>query len=633
MLKHHYRGVSSLATATAHAQAVRHVPPADADAGTALELVAEAAADDADARRALPHRAAPSVFADARARPQGRRDWVAVVPAAAVARARHRLLPRPPATQPVFASAEWPHTIAVYAAPEAERRTRDASRARGRARAFTRMGEWVDYGTRSTGRRHASDRSATTGSTPTSRTGCGRIRSRSCASATRACSATRGRRHERVTSSRPASRSVAGSSSASPPSRAFALDGRMMVMATQTGFAVGGRGEARLGVRDASHVALGVEYLADVGTNGFFRLGWGTVPQLADGGDRRDHEPAAHTQRDRRSPLLRHRPRGRARRAARHSRRLRGAQPVGRRLHRWRQRGGGVLDALPALLICIVCSSRTRRARRTGRARRRRQRYLRRPRRQDGVGAGSAARAAARDHRRRIRAPAHARAIGSRSARSTVAKSGASVSVAHADRRSREARARRRPRAPRRRASARSSIRGQSRSPRARARTAPVRARRTTPGASAADRRSRRPRARWRGRRRSASRPRSASAAGPQLLAADPQTPYRRADRERDRESCARRSERATSRWPRRRATNIDDRDPRIAQLARQLDGADTVDARSRRRSDRARGAWAAARSSRFSMRHAIARFGPRVSTCGPPGEPGLHAHRAPPRW
>jgi hypothetical protein len=54
----------------------------------------------------------------------------------------------------------------------------------------------------------------------------------------------------------------------------------MMVMATQDGFAVGGRAEARLGDRDASHVATGVEYLAAVGTNGFFRLGWGTVPKL-----------------------------------------------------------------------------------------------------------------------------------------------------------------------------------------------------------------------------------------------------------------------------------------------------------------------------------------------------------------
>jgi hypothetical protein len=57
------------------------------------------------------------------------------------------------------------------------------------------------------------------------------------------------------------------------------LDGRVMVMATQEGFALGGRIEGRLGDRDASHIALGVESLADVGTSGFFRLGWGTIPR------------------------------------------------------------------------------------------------------------------------------------------------------------------------------------------------------------------------------------------------------------------------------------------------------------------------------------------------------------------
>jgi len=58
------------------------------------------------------------------------------------------------------------------------------------------------------------------------------------------------------------------------------LDARAMVMATSEGFAVGGRGEARLGDRDASHLALGVEHMADIGTSGFFRLGWGTVPRV-----------------------------------------------------------------------------------------------------------------------------------------------------------------------------------------------------------------------------------------------------------------------------------------------------------------------------------------------------------------
>jgi hypothetical protein len=54
----------------------------------------------------------------------------------------------------------------------------------------------------------------------------------------------------------------------------------MIVMAAQDSVAFGGRGEARLGARDANHVALGLEYLASVGADGYFRLGWGTVPRL-----------------------------------------------------------------------------------------------------------------------------------------------------------------------------------------------------------------------------------------------------------------------------------------------------------------------------------------------------------------
>ncbi len=58
------------------------------------------------------------------------------------------------------------------------------------------------------------------------------------------------------------------------------IDGRLSVAATQSGFQPGTRFEGRLGVREASHIALGFEYLADVGASGFFRLGWGTVPKL-----------------------------------------------------------------------------------------------------------------------------------------------------------------------------------------------------------------------------------------------------------------------------------------------------------------------------------------------------------------
>lgn len=58
------------------------------------------------------------------------------------------------------------------------------------------------------------------------------------------------------------------------------LDTRGMVMASQEGFNVGGRAELRIGNTQGSHLGLGVERINTVGTAGFVRLAWGTVPKL-----------------------------------------------------------------------------------------------------------------------------------------------------------------------------------------------------------------------------------------------------------------------------------------------------------------------------------------------------------------
>lgn len=58
------------------------------------------------------------------------------------------------------------------------------------------------------------------------------------------------------------------------------LDARGIVIATTSGFEVGGRGEFRIGVEDSTHVAIGGEYLGEAGSDAFVRLGWGTVPGL-----------------------------------------------------------------------------------------------------------------------------------------------------------------------------------------------------------------------------------------------------------------------------------------------------------------------------------------------------------------
>ena len=267
-----------LAAGTASAQAIRHVPPGDVEAGKQLELVAEAPATT------------PTLVAHVR--PRGstaykaielvRKDdahWVAVVPAETVA---------PPGVdyylvagdQPVFASPDWPHTMAVRSSAEDERRGRDLMRVRSRRSKVSTMGEWVEYGRRSIGGKRIADKyyrlegdfayrllvypleeirvggTYMDGDTP----------AQMCPTA-EPCSARAGIKAGWFELGLAAIEGVR-------------LDARMIAMATAEGFAVGGRGEARLGARDASHVAVGAEYLADTGASGFFRLGWGTVPKL-----------------------------------------------------------------------------------------------------------------------------------------------------------------------------------------------------------------------------------------------------------------------------------------------------------------------------------------------------------------
>ena len=264
-----------LATATAHAQAVRHVPPAEAEVGSELSLVAEAAPTT------------PTLVAHYRTRGEQtfqtlellRKDnasWVAVLPAAAVTAPGIDYYITA-GDSPVFASANWPHTVEVYATREAERRTRDSVRAKGRRSKIRAMGEWVEYGPqrgptgmelRDNYYRFDADFSYRLWTYPLEEIRIGYTR-------------LLGHTPLVMSDTDEAGFKVGGWFELGLAAvEGVRLDGRMMVMATQDGFAVGGRGEARLGDRDASHVATGVEYLASVGTNGFFRLGWGTVPRL-----------------------------------------------------------------------------------------------------------------------------------------------------------------------------------------------------------------------------------------------------------------------------------------------------------------------------------------------------------------
>jgi hypothetical protein len=260
----------------AHAQ-VRHVPPAGAQAGAQLELVARAPATT------------PALVAHVRPRGDGpfapielvRRDdasWVAVVPPDSV-NAPGIDYYVVAGDQPVFASAEWPHTLVVVAAPSDERRTRDTLRVQGRRSRIQAMGEWVDYGTRrglvDRYYRFDADFSYRLWTYPLEeiRVGYTRLLGETAQDPSRCPGMT--------PCTEDAGFKVAGWFELGLAAvEGMRLDARMMVMATQDGFAVGGRGEGRLGARDASHVALGAEHLSGVGTSAFFRLGWGTVPRF-----------------------------------------------------------------------------------------------------------------------------------------------------------------------------------------------------------------------------------------------------------------------------------------------------------------------------------------------------------------
>jgi hypothetical protein len=265
-----------VATATASAAPVRHVPPAAGLAGDAVELVAEAPSST------------PTLVAHVRAVGGAwqtielvRRDddhWVAVVPATLV---------EPPVLQyyidagdeHAFATPEWPHTLPINIPEDSARRTRDTIRAHAHRSRIHTMGEWVNYGhTNVMGTQLAdqyyrfdADFSYRLWSYPIEeiRVGYERLLGDTLAEM---CPST-----EPCTSN--AGFKVGGWFEVGlAPIEGIRFDTRAIVFAAQDGFHPGGRLEARLGTLEGSHVAVGGEYLASVGADGYFRLGWATVP-------------------------------------------------------------------------------------------------------------------------------------------------------------------------------------------------------------------------------------------------------------------------------------------------------------------------------------------------------------------
>jgi hypothetical protein len=272
-----------IAPAVAYADVpVVHVPPASAAADANLELSAEAPASSATLTAHYRH-PGDREFAKVELVRKGETTWTAIVPAAAVvAPGLEYYLAA--GTAAVFASPQAPHEMRVESSASDDRRVRDLARFKGRRYRVRTAGEFVNYGTRNVDApsgpqielpdqfyRLDAEFTYRVLAYPLEemRFGITRLIGKTelpmCATGTR-CTGEVG------------FGGGAWIELGLGLIEGVRFDGRISVAANQEDVAVGGRGELRLGVLDGSHVAAGVEHLADVGTAGFFRLGWGTVP-------------------------------------------------------------------------------------------------------------------------------------------------------------------------------------------------------------------------------------------------------------------------------------------------------------------------------------------------------------------
>lgn len=292
-----------LGAGAARADGVRHLPPAEATAGGDLVLSADLARAS---ERVLVVRYRPlgttswTELAFARA---GDRTWEARIPAAAVAPPglEYFLVTTAPAATAgaeavagadvdELGSAADPIRVAIQDSPRALRRARDLARARGRLIRLHSAAEYVDYGTRTDGMASVHDRYYRVDADihyrllkyPLEEISAGYVRLEGVVP-----NAPRGLP--------PACQSDTDSDACAfdagykvggwfglglAPVEGVRLDLRGMFMANQEGAAFGARTELRVGVADANHLALGLEYQEQVGTAGYFRLGWLATRQL-----------------------------------------------------------------------------------------------------------------------------------------------------------------------------------------------------------------------------------------------------------------------------------------------------------------------------------------------------------------
>jgi hypothetical protein len=291
----------ALAAGPVAADGVRHVPPAEAEAGAPIELVASIA--DAGHKDVVLHYRARGAVAwvDVAFTQAAGGQWVAAIPAAAVLppgleyylqSAAAAADGAAPAAIDEFASAADPHPIVVRTGDKDARRLRDLGRTGGRRSRAHAAFEWVDFGQRDNAagavvpdRYYRIDLdfayrllaypleeirfgyTRLEGIVPNS----DRRVPADCTPATEGSAACRVDAGFKVGGWFELGLALA---------EGVRFDGRGMFTANQESFALGARGELRAGIADGNHLAVAVEYMADVGTIGSFRLGWATVPKV-----------------------------------------------------------------------------------------------------------------------------------------------------------------------------------------------------------------------------------------------------------------------------------------------------------------------------------------------------------------
>lgn len=298
--------IASLATAVplgaAWADGVHHLPPADADAGAPIELVAEIA--DAGARTVVLHYRAQGAgrWNDVTFAQRAGDTWVAAIPGTAVnppgleyylssTTSVSAADGSPGATVDEFASERDPHPVGVFRSLREQRRDRDLARTAGRRSRAHAAAEYVDFGQRTRDGAVVPDRyyrvdldfSYKLLAYPLEeiRFGYTRLEGTVPASDRRVPEGCNGTNQDSAMCKVEAGFKVGGWFELGLAlAEGVRFDGRGMFTANQESFALGARGELRAGVADGNHVALGFEYMDQVGTSGFFRLGWATVPRL-----------------------------------------------------------------------------------------------------------------------------------------------------------------------------------------------------------------------------------------------------------------------------------------------------------------------------------------------------------------